>query len=88
MIYIFASMIEELLQKDRLTLAEIHQLTGYSTTVTTYQMLRLRGIHPVAKKKNPSGGGDIGEYATADVLGTFGERIEIHQFKLRRKSEK
>lgn len=74
-------MIEDLKTKDTLTLAEIQQITGYSNTVTAYQILRNRHVKPVGKRKNPLGGGDINEYDTATVLTVLGQRIEAHRLK-------
>lgn len=67
--------------KKKLTLAEIQELTGYSTTITTYQTLRKKGVHPVSFRKNPIQGGDLGEYDTAQVLACFRHRIQMHQLK-------
>lgn len=66
------------------TLAQIQRMTGYGTTITTYQMLRKKNVHPISYRPNPSGqGGPIGEYAPQEVLDVLGDRIAMHKLKSR-----
>lgn len=60
---------------DLITLTEINQLTGYSNPIVDYQMLRKKGVNPVSYRKNPSGGGGIGEYLKDDVLTALANRL-------------
>jgi len=71
---------EDLPQK--MTLAEIRELSGYGSTATTYQMLRLKNVHPVSYRATPGKGPAINEYALQDVLNALGRRIRRYQKSL------
>lgn len=68
-------MAENTTETKLVTLAEINELTRYGTTMTAYQMLRSKGVHPVSFRKNPIQGGDIGEYDLAEVKEKMRSRI-------------
>lgn len=69
---------------EKLTLAQIRELTGYGTTATTYQQLRKHGVHPVSFRKNPVQGGDIGEYDAQQVLDAMSARIRKYRSDMAR----
>lgn len=67
-----------------MTLAEIKEMTGYASTITAYQILRRRGVHPVSYRKNPIQGGEIGEYDARQVTEALKTRISKYRSDLAR----
>lgn len=76
-------MIKDIDGETKWTLADIKEITGYRTTITAYQALRNKGVHPVSYRKNPIQGGDVGEYDPHQVLGALSRRITMHQASLK-----
>lgn len=58
-----------------MSLKDIQNLTGYSHTVTGYQMLRQAGIEAADYRKQVGKGAPVNLYRSEDVVQVFEQRL-------------